>query len=549
MMKRYLGQLGERTLGTWASQVGIAANKADPDRTGWDFILEFPDPASQTGITLPLDKLPWPIQCLVQVKSTDGRSSKCSVKLSNWVRLVNTPLPAFFLALEFDSKDDCQRAYLVHIDETYIRRVLKRLRKLGASASAELHKTTIQFKWNEAYRLPSLNGKGLEKAIRSHVGDLETYVEWKTETLRTAGYEDGKWKLDFVIPAPPDCADIQELLVDFSLGLIPHIDVIQGAVRDCRFGIPAPEPTETFEGGRVELGNREAAGSGVILLTAPDGNRELRLSTDVYVPQGIDFEELEREYFKVRFTAPFIDFFFWPFSAHRLDFRYELPKVTEEHKLGHLQPVSDFILLLQDAHAGGGRIEFEAMFDSRSLCKGHIDVHGALGKRVVDYATTIVHAWTIAKHFDIHDVVDLRPIEVLRQQERLRFMASVVGPTQPSAMIVYWSRESMPDDGKPMCLPYVTDAVIGQYRVAVAAAIIGQPVKTGRTRQEEENEFQEFQMETREVRLCRQHLYARDEAPRHTFKELVQSVLEEYEEVTDILIAEGINEHLIDSQD
>jgi hypothetical protein len=34
--------LGENTLRLWTTQVGISANKADPDKTVWDFLLEFP---------------------------------------------------------------------------------------------------------------------------------------------------------------------------------------------------------------------------------------------------------------------------------------------------------------------------------------------------------------------------------------------------------------------------------------------------------------------------------------------------------------------------
>jgi hypothetical protein len=212
-----------------------------------------------------------------------------------------------------------------------------------------------------------------------------------------------------------------------------------------------------------------------------------------------------------------------------------------------LQPVSEFVLLLRDASVGGGKIGLEVRFDSRPQFTGYIDVGDSLSKPIVDYATTIVHAWTVAKHFDVHHAIELSPIEVLRQQERLMFMASVVGPTQPSARVLYWSKESSPEDGKSLCLPYAIDAVIGQYRVAIAAAVIGQPVETGQT-MEEDDEFQRFEIETRDVRLCRQCIGGRDETPRYTLADLAQSVVKEYEEDTHILIAQRINDHLIGSQ-
>ena len=315
-----------------------------------------------------------------------------------------------------------------------------------------------------------------------------------------------------------------------------------------RFGIPFHEPTEVFDqGARVEIANRRPFGDGRVLLTAGDGARQLRLDTQIYLPQGIGFE-LDEEHFKARFAAPFVDFIFWPFEAGKADFRYKLPDPTEKHSLMQLQPVSELVLLLHEASVQNDTIEIEATIDSRPFFTGYIDERGRLSKQLVDYASAVVHAWAIAKHFDVHRTVEVKPIELLQQEMRLMFMASVVSPTQPSVVIMYWSTESPSGDGNRVCVPYVTDAVTGQYRMAIAVAIIGQPEATGQCSQEDD-EFREFRIETHDVTLCRQYLWGRDEVPRYTFRHLAQSVVEEYGESTDILSAEGINEHLIGAQE
>ena len=73
MCDRDVGSMGERCFGIWCSSVGITANKSDIDRTGWDFIVEFPWEKSEK---IPKDMLLAPIECKVQVKSTDNRESK-----------------------------------------------------------------------------------------------------------------------------------------------------------------------------------------------------------------------------------------------------------------------------------------------------------------------------------------------------------------------------------------------------------------------------------------------------------------------------------------
>ena len=172
-----VGALGEKTLSLWASQVGITINKAQEDKRGWDYILEFSShPRTRADFHFPLDKDPSLIICFVQVKSTDGRERSCSVKLSNWASLVKRPEPVFFLVLEFDHQDECQRAFLVHIGEEYIGKALKRLREAGPEKRDKLHEMTMDFSYGEAELLQTLNGQGiarghtfviLEKASRS----------------------------------------------------------------------------------------------------------------------------------------------------------------------------------------------------------------------------------------------------------------------------------------------------------------------------------------------------------------------------------------------
>lgn len=93
---RDLGQLGESTLTGWAAARSITAQRATNDRSGWDYLLEFPSrcddksPASR-------DREPASFSCLVQVKATSTGRLNRPVKLVNWHRLIKNPLPAFFL--------------------------------------------------------------------------------------------------------------------------------------------------------------------------------------------------------------------------------------------------------------------------------------------------------------------------------------------------------------------------------------------------------------------------------------------------------------------
>ena len=202
--------MGELTLASWASQGRRPqAHKSDPDETGWDFILELPSELDMPGhITLPLDMVSPAIQCLVQVKSTDSSLRESSEAGANWARLVKSPLPAFFLILDFRGKDCCQRAYLVHVGEVNIRQVLRRLRELSPGDRPKLHEKTLRVTYSENDELSSLDGNGLLQAIRRYADDLPSYTAWKQAVLRDVGYENGKWAMSLIAPPPPGGASV-----------------------------------------------------------------------------------------------------------------------------------------------------------------------------------------------------------------------------------------------------------------------------------------------------------------------------------------------------
>ncbi|MCP4425368.1 MAG: hypothetical protein GY803_12805, partial [Chloroflexi bacterium] len=126
-MTRDIGDLAENKLIEWTIQAGITANKAYKDREGWDFILQFPFP--ELEVDIPLDRRDSRIECWVQVKGREAAKKSKSIKLSNWEKLIRSPLPAFFLIFDFGKENDPRNAYLVHVGEKWINIVLRKLRK------------------------------------------------------------------------------------------------------------------------------------------------------------------------------------------------------------------------------------------------------------------------------------------------------------------------------------------------------------------------------------------------------------------------------------
>ena len=189
MRHRNVGKLGEGTLQKLASEEDASLTKTGDDRWGWDFLLEFPiehGPARDEA-----DKEEEVYRCLLQVKSTDSARQYCQVKVSNWRRLVDTPLPTFFLALHFDGARECHATYLVHVWEDEMSRVLKRVRELGVAGEGDrLRKHRLVLRWRDGDKLGANTGKALLQRIRDVVGSSPAdYSRRKLQLRGSVGYD------------------------------------------------------------------------------------------------------------------------------------------------------------------------------------------------------------------------------------------------------------------------------------------------------------------------------------------------------------------------
>ncbi len=209
-----IGNLGESCFAKWCDQVGITSNLPKIDRHGWDFYLEFP---SEDHQNISLDMQPAPLECKVQVKSTDKRRKGEQIELSNLFRLIKTPLPAFFCFIEFDGEIEPVSAYLVHIDEIIIEHTLKGLKKADiANERNKINKKKITINFNNSHKLDPLNGISLKKAILSHVKNgLEEYINHKYNLVKSLGFEDGSVDITFE-------TDNVNSLNDVFLGIKPE---------------------------------------------------------------------------------------------------------------------------------------------------------------------------------------------------------------------------------------------------------------------------------------------------------------------------------------
>ncbi len=526
--------MGEAKLIDWVAQVGLVLNRSsDQDSTGWDFLLEWPLPesAGSNVISFPSDKQAPSIQCFVQVKATDGRSHRRAVKLSNWVRLVRSPMPAFFVVLEYDGANDCQRAYLVHVGEDYTRRILKRLRELSAKSHAdpELHRYSLTLTWTEADRLPSLDGAALMKGIESHIVDgMSSYAERKLKLLHSVGYEHFQRTTKVVFRVPAN-KDPDELLVDFLLGTVPSLEIESGEVRDTRFGISLLT-SESIPAGTQLAVQPKSIGRGWLRFSAKDIRRELHIPAEVYVPHGAG-RFIPDDKLKVRFAAEFLDIVFNP-ATTRFSLKLQIPDVGEMVPLDSLQKAADLLLFMHEAHSAGSTSKLEVGVDSDRVGSASVAEMNPPAQPLVEWASFVKRAWVIARHFEIDKELHVKVDELAAQSDHLLLMASVYGPDPVYVKATFWLKATQPDLSQLFCFPVFSRVKLGDRTIFLSAAAVGPAVPTGQV----DGKQREYVITTTDVRRWKEHVHLSSEKATYTYKDLLGEIVAAYDKDMNVVV-------------
>lgn len=182
-----LGKKGEARFTEICSDARLTCNPSTYDRTGWDFIVEFPYLDEQQST---LDKRRSPISCHIQLKTMWESNDTFKMRLSSAERLAKEPKPSFVYVLKVNKKLEFVSAYLVHLLDDNLATILKRLRNEHAKAATKINNKYIAFSASRTGQLLSPTGDVLRKTLEALCSsDLDSYMSEKRKQLKTLGFD------------------------------------------------------------------------------------------------------------------------------------------------------------------------------------------------------------------------------------------------------------------------------------------------------------------------------------------------------------------------
>lgn len=456
---RDLGLMGESTFSLWCGDAGLIPNGSRIDKTGWDFYVEFPFHYADSA--LEIHKAAF--ECKVQVKATDKNERKLPIILSNLRRLITAQMPAFFVFIEFDGKDSAQKAYLVHVDNDLITKVLKRLHELGQSEqNKKYNKRTMIIHYDESQALKELNGNCLKATIMNCIGsDISQYIADKKSHLESTGFENGFAQLNFTTEGEKNLKD----LIDLSLGIVKRVEVANFRGVHTRFGIASKSPFVDAKGGKLEMPDLKPNSEGVVTF------KEDKLSAGVTFKAKLFISPFNAmipdKYKKFRVEGEFFDLKLNPYTgeaSHSFSFGegVRLP----------IRQFRDAIKLLSLLSTSGKTLCAEMLFD------GYPPLTFYVGCKEQNYdfskqLKALECAVNLVSYFDAPDILDISFNEVSRYEKAICHMNEII--SSPAHLIK--AEFSIDGNGfdvkKEVACIFLMSTPIGSYIFGILLVLIG----------------------------------------------------------------------------
>jgi len=189
-----LGEKGQSRFKEICVDAKLVCNLSTRDRTGWDFIVEFPFEAPKDESTL--DKRKAPISCHVQVKTMWTSTKNFRLRLSSAERLAKEAKPAFIYVFRVNDQLQFADSFLIHILDANLGLILKRLRKEHARGCYSINHKWIVFDPKRVGQQIKPTGKSLYNIIKSICEpDLEKYIQKKNNQLVNLGFSQMRYEI------------------------------------------------------------------------------------------------------------------------------------------------------------------------------------------------------------------------------------------------------------------------------------------------------------------------------------------------------------------
>lgn len=460
---RDLGGMGESFFHLWCSREGLVANKSLVDRTGWDYLVEFPFLSSPTTFNVHRSAP----ECKVQVKATDSNNRKLSIKLSNLRRLATSKSPSFIVFLEFNNKSEPEDAFIVHLGKSLIFNILKRIREIESKDGGDkLNKKTMTIHYGNANKIQYKEESSFTNAFKEFINDdYDKYVSEKIIYLETVGFDNKPYSFSFTAIGK----DKAHKLNDLFLGLIDSVE-IDNAIGSCtRFGITEKIHSQSSSKAIIKVPDLQPTYEGRLRIKRKGSIRRISIPAKIYSSQAFYFNGYVGN--KIRITTSCIEIINEYQSNDSIHARFTF--VLESNKRILFSDFLDNIRLYELVSTASAKKSVQLDISAVGMQPIQLAINDSnlpSNNRFIKSVETIKG---IVDFFDIGNQLYISEIDILSCVHQSEQILSLVNtPAKKVTAELSFEENSPPLDGPVACILYIT-IDIGNHRCGFFLSMLG----------------------------------------------------------------------------
>ena len=149
----------------------------------------------------------------------------------------------------------------------------------------------------------------------------------------------------------------------------------------------------------------------------------------------------------------------------------------------------------------------------------------------------------ISKYFNVHHRIRAISQELLNQEVHLQFMENIITRSGGMVKILIWPDEDkkMPNGAKKIGVPFLSHVIIGQYQMAISGIIIEGTIF------QNPDDDSGYEMMSTDIRQSRQYIWKRGTKPPCTEKEAFSDVIDDFKDLTQVVLLKGIHDNILDN--
>jgi hypothetical protein len=394
-----IGALGQEVLRGWCTQLAATATQPQRDKHGWDFYVQLAAPHGPDDVR--------ERNCKVQVKTTTTGQPSAEISMTNLELMALERVPWFILYVMVEGVI-AKAAYLLHIDEGQVGRILKRRQEIEPGSSTNNVAMTISARAEDALAEPFHASLG--QRLLKDMGESEkAYYDAKSKWIETAGFDEAPIRLAVTFP-PMEDSEHWEQVANWAIGLVEKMPFASVKAEKIRFGEVAELLTEGGAG-TMSAPDIPPSGSRVVTFSNTDRSEMVSIKCEMFVASRV-IPFLPPEYNRVRFHARGIDITLRQEDGRPVvTIKFPLPGTDgcEEHPpLAELARACRIVRLVSQARDKGAWIDVAGVATSRAqLAPLQLDPELRRLALIVESAAAIISDFGVEPDTQV-DIEELR---------------------------------------------------------------------------------------------------------------------------------------------